>query len=55
MFDQMGRPENLNADEIARLQKAGALSPAETASIQDGKLTTTVAPYGLVVLLIKHR
>jgi hypothetical protein len=55
LFDQMGRPENLSADQIARLQKAGSMSPAEPVSIQDGRITTTVPPYGLVVLLISHR
>ncbi|WP_263354559.1 GH39 family glycosyl hydrolase [Acidicapsa acidisoli] len=55
LFDQMGRPENLSPEQISRLQKAGSLSPAEPASIQDGRITTTVPPYGLVVLLIRHR
>jgi len=55
LFDQMGRPENLSAEQIARLQKVGSLSPAEQASIQDWRITTTVPPYGLVVLLIRHR
>ncbi len=55
LFDQMGRPENLSAEQIVRLQKAGAMPPAEAVSIQDGRITTTVQPYGLVVLLIKHR
>jgi xylan 1,4-beta-xylosidase len=55
LFDQMGRPENLSAAQIAQLQKAGSLSPAESVSIQDGKITTSVQPYGLVVLLIRRR
>jgi hypothetical protein len=55
LFDQMGRPENLSAVQIARLQKAGSMSPAEPVSIQGGRITTTVPPYGLVVLLIRHR
>jgi xylan 1,4-beta-xylosidase len=55
LFDQMGRPENLSGEQIARLQKAGAMPRAEPVSIQDGRITTTVQPYGLVVLLIKHR
>jgi xylan 1,4-beta-xylosidase len=55
LFDQMGRPENLSTEQIARLQKAGSMAPAEPLSIRDGRITTTVPPYGLVVLLIRHQ
>jgi xylan 1,4-beta-xylosidase len=54
LFDQMGRPESLSAEQVARLQKAGSMAPAERVSIRDGRITTTVPPYGLVVLMIRH-
>jgi hypothetical protein len=55
LFDQMGRPKNLSTEQIARLQRAGSMAPAEPVSIRDGRITTTVPPYGLVVLLIRHQ
>lgn len=55
LFDRMGRPDDLSADQIAALQKAGSLTPPESVAIQGGRLTTTVPPYGLEVLLIKRR
>jgi xylan 1,4-beta-xylosidase len=55
LFDSMGRPDDLSADQIAELQKAGSLGPPESATIQGERLTTTIPPYGLEVLLIKKR
>jgi xylan 1,4-beta-xylosidase len=53
LFDQMGRPENLTTDQIASLQKAGAMAAPEHLTVKDGRITTNVPPYGLVVLLIQ--
>lgn len=55
LFDQMGRPEDLSADQIASLQKAGSLPPPESVPIEGGRLSTTVPAYGLEVLLITKR
>ncbi|MGA9240372.1 MAG: glycosyl hydrolase family 39 [Silvibacterium sp.] len=55
LFDQMGRPEDLSADQIASLQKAGSLPTPESVRIQGGQLSTTVPAYGLEVLLITRR
>jgi len=54
LFDQMGRPDNLTRDQIANLQKAGVLAPPERTTMKDGRVSISVPPYGLVVLLI-HR
>jgi xylan 1,4-beta-xylosidase len=45
LFDQMGRPENLSAEQIARLQKAGAMPRAEPVST--GGLRPPCSPTGL--------
>ena len=55
LFDQMGRPEDLSADQIASLQKTGSLPTPESVPIQAGQLSTTVPAYGLEVLLITRR
>ena len=55
LFDQMGRPGNLTKDQISKLQIAGAMSPPEHWKLNDGHITASVPPYGLVVLLIHKR
>jgi xylan 1,4-beta-xylosidase len=55
LFDQMGRPGNLTKDQILKLQIAGAMSPPEHWKLKDGRITASVPPYGLLVLLIHKR
>ncbi len=55
LFDAMGRPDDLTQEQIARLQKAGAMAPPEHMTVKNGRITTVVPPYGLVVLVIQKQ
>ncbi len=55
LFDQLGRPQNLTRDQISQLQKAGSMSPPEHLKLKDGRITASVPPYGLEVLVIHKR
>jgi xylan 1,4-beta-xylosidase len=54
-FDAMGRPAgSLMPAQIAKLQKAGAMAPAETVILKGGRATITVPAHGLAVLLVQR-
>lgn len=55
-FDAMGRPPNdLSAQQVAMLQAAGAMAPAERMRLSHGHLQLTVPPHGLAVVVAKMR
>jgi xylan 1,4-beta-xylosidase len=49
----MGRPDFPSRKQIAELQQAGRAAPPELQTIQQGRLTLTVPPQGLVVVEIQ--
>jgi xylan 1,4-beta-xylosidase len=51
-FDKMGRPATPTREQIAALRLAARPSPPERASLKTGKLTISVPPQGLVVIII---
>ncbi|HEY4355101.1 MAG TPA: glycosyl hydrolase family 39 [Acidobacteriaceae bacterium] len=52
-FDAMGRPAgDLTPQQVAQLQAAGAMAPAEHAHLSHGKLSITVPAHGLAVVLL---
>jgi xylan 1,4-beta-xylosidase len=51
-FDAMGRPATPSREQIVALRKAGAASPAEHLTLQNGELSVTVPAQGLIVLEI---
>jgi xylan 1,4-beta-xylosidase len=48
----MGRPATPSREQIVALRKAGAASPAEHLTLQNGELSVTVPAQGLIVLEI---
>jgi xylan 1,4-beta-xylosidase len=48
----MGKPDFPSRKQIAALQQAGKAAPPEMQIIQQGRLTLTVPPEGLVVVEI---
>ncbi len=53
-FDAMGRPSgSLTPDQVAKLQKAGEMAPAEPIKFQAGHTTITVPAHGLAVLIVQ--
>ena len=51
-FDAMGRPATLTREQIAVLRIAGQPSPPERIALKEGKLTISVPPQGLVVIIV---
>jgi xylan 1,4-beta-xylosidase len=51
-FDAMGRPATPTREQIAALRVAGQPSPPERVVLTGGKLTISVPPQGLVVLIV---
>ena len=52
-FDAMGRPSgDLSAEQVAKLQAAGAMAPAEHLHINHGHLQLTVPAQGLAVVVV---
>jgi xylan 1,4-beta-xylosidase len=51
-FDAMGRPAAPTREQIAALRLAARPSPPEWVSLKTGKLTISVPPQGLVVVII---
>ena len=52
-FNAMGRPTgDLTQAQVAQLQAAGAMAPAEQTHLNNGSLTITVPAHGLAVVLI---
>jgi len=53
-FDAMGRPPgDLSQAQVERLQKAGAMAPAERTQLHGGTLTVAVPMHGLAIVLIE--
>ena len=53
-YDALGRPAFPSRDQIVQLRAAGQPSPPEQASLQNGALTVTIPPQGLIVLTIAN-
>ncbi len=54
-FNAMGRPPgDLTPAQVARLQAAGAMAPAEHVHLHDGSLTLSVPRQGLAVVLLER-
>jgi xylan 1,4-beta-xylosidase len=52
-FDAMGRPPgDLTEEQIAKLQSAGQMAPAEHLHLKNGHLELTVPAHGLAVVLV---
>ena len=51
-FDAMGRPATPTREQIAALRIAGRPSPPERVALKAGKLTISVPPQGLVVIIV---
>ena len=52
-FDAMGRPPaDLTAEQVAKLQAAGAMAPAEHLHLNHGHLKLTVPAHGLAVVVL---
>jgi len=53
-FDAMGRPPgDLSVEQVARLQAAGAMAPAEHLGLKNGRLQVTVPAHGLAVVVVE--
>ena len=54
-FDAMGRPPgDLTQAQVAKLQAAGQMAPAEHMRLNHGKLELSVPPHGLAVVLVRR-
>ena len=51
-YDAMGRPAFPSRDQIVQLRAAGKASPPEHTALEDGTLTITVPPQGLVLIIV---
>ncbi len=51
-YDAMGRPAFPTRDQIVQLRAAGQPSPPEQAALQNGTLSITIPPQGLVLIRI---
>jgi len=53
-FDAMGRPPgDLSAEQVTKLQAAGAMAPAESLRLNHGHIQLTVPAHGLAVVVAK--
>lgn len=53
VFDAMGRPPgDLSVEQVAKLQAAGAMAPAEHLRLKNGRLQLTVPAHGLAVVVV---
>jgi xylan 1,4-beta-xylosidase len=50
LFDQMGRPDFPNREQITQLRGAAQLSAPKQLDVQNGKLDISIPPQGLVVI-----
>jgi xylan 1,4-beta-xylosidase len=54
-FNAMGRPPgDLTPGQVATLQAAGAMAPAEHARLKGGRMELSVPPHGLAVVLVRR-
>jgi xylan 1,4-beta-xylosidase len=53
-FNAMGRPATPTREQIAALRLAGRPSPPERVSLKAGKLTISVPPQGLAIIIIAN-
>jgi len=52
-FDAMGRPPgDLSVAQVAKLQAAGAMAPAEHLHLNHGRLQLTIPAHGLAVVVV---
>ena len=51
-YDAMGRPATPTREQIAALRLAGRPSPPERIALKAGKLTISIPPQGLVVIMV---